>query len=213
MPFTFAPVGPVTAYQFPDDASAGESAFLSVVSTGSELWLRAYALTLKPLAAALIARQKAGQLTHITVDHSCMVDDKAQKALVDSLVAAGLEITVCTSYAGKEYIAHEKTAVDADGLVFTGSTNWSESAWRQINKSLAFRSPEFVQQFVASFNTSVAYAWKNEREYQLMSEPPANITQADLTDPVAEPEPTPTKGRAASKAEAVLTDNESTTEE
>lgn len=165
----------VKSYQFPDDSTVGKAAFLTGLETLAEIWLRAYALTMPEVSTALIKAHEAGCKRHLTVDHSCM-EDRTQATLVQGLVTAGLEVTITTSYAGADYIAHEKTSVDADGNVFTGSTNWSDSAWLQINKSLAFNSPAFVSQFVASFNESVQYAWTHEASFQLMSEQPAPTT-------------------------------------
>lgn len=169
---TIPQLSDVRCYQFPDDATAGRAAFLAGLDTTAELWLRAYALTMPEVSTALIKAHEAGYKRHLTVDHSCM-EDRTQAMLVQGLVTAGLEVTITTSYAGADYIAHEKTLVDAEGNVFTGSTNWSDSAWLQINKSLAFNSPAFLAQFVESFNTSVAYAWTHEQAFQLMSEQPA----------------------------------------
>jgi hypothetical protein len=162
---------PVTFWQFPDDAEAGKAFFLNALATPTELWLRAYALTMPEASQALIEAHKSGFKRHVTVDHSQM-EDRTQKALVEGIVAAGVEVTITTSYAGADYIAHEKTVVDALGNVFTGSTNWSDSAWSQINKSVSFQSLDFLAQFRASFDESVAYAWKNERSFQLMSAEP-----------------------------------------
>lgn len=161
----------IKSWQFPDDATAGKAAFLAGLDTTAEGWLRAYALTMPEVSTALIKAHQAGYKRHLTVDHSCM-EDRTQAQLVQGLVSAGLEVTITTSYAGADYIAHEKTFVDAAGNVFTGSTNWSDSAWLQINKSLQFNSPEFVAQFVTSFNESVAYAWEHEQSFQLMSQQP-----------------------------------------
>jgi hypothetical protein len=172
-PFIFTPTGPVTSFQFPDDADAGKAKFLSMLQTPAELWLRCYAVTMPEVSDALIAAHQAGYARHVTVDHSEMTDT-AQATLVRGLATAGLEVTICTSYAGPDYISHEKTLADAGGNVFTGSTNWSESAWDQLNKSLVFNSPSFVAQLVASFHESVQYAWTSERGMQILYEPPAS---------------------------------------
>lgn len=172
MSVTTTITGPVTVWQFPDDQKLGRMAFLSRLHTRAELWLRAYALTMPEVSTALIDAHNAGLVRHVAVDHSQVMMDHTQAALVKGLVAAGVEVTVSTSYAGGDYIAHEKTCCDARGNVFTGSTNWSESAWRQINCSLQFNSPGFVTQFRASFERQVAYAWTHERPFQLMAAPP-----------------------------------------
>jgi len=169
-------LGPVTSYQFPDDAEAGKAAFLDQLATPEELWMRAYALTMPEAAKALEEAHAAGRARHVTVDHSQM-EDKTQLKLVEGLTGVGVEVTILTSYAGADYIAHEKTIVDAAGDVFTGSTNWSDSAWLQINKSLSFNSPMFLAQFRASFFKSVAYAWTNERSFQLMPSRPAWVAE------------------------------------
>jgi hypothetical protein len=168
-------LGKVTLWQFPDDNEAGIEAFLKLLSTPNELWVRAYTFTMATASTVLIARQKADQLTHISVDHSCL-EYATQLKLVQGLIEAGLEVTVTTSYKGADYIAHEKTVVDSSGAFFTGSTNWSASAWDQINKSIQGVSTDFLAQFKESFEKSIQYAWTHERAFQLMSQPPISYS-------------------------------------
>ena len=164
--------GSVTALQFPDDAIVGKRMFLEALAAPAEGWLRAYAFTLTEAASALETARRAGLGRHGIVDHSCM-SDRTQAAIIKGMVAEGFEWTVATSTAGADYISHEKTFCDADGNVYTGSTNWSDSAWLQTNKSLVFNSPEIAEQFVKSFKAQVAWAWEHERSFQLLASPPA----------------------------------------
>ena len=163
--------GPVTAWQFPDDAAAGEAAFLALLHSPAETWIRAYAFTMKALTDECIAAHRAGVKLHIALDHSQEVGHY-EKPEVERLVAAGVETTIATSYAGSKYIAHEKGLFTAAGECWEGSTNFSSSAWEQINTALQFSSDAYVAMQVDSFNREVAYAWSNEKALQVMSAAP-----------------------------------------
>ena len=164
----FSPTGPVTAWQFPDDQVAGEEAFLGLLHNPAETWIRAYAFTMKALTDECIAAHQAGVKLHIALDRSQEVGTY-EKPEVERLVAAGVETTIATSYAGSKFIAHEKGLFTAAGECWEGSTNFSSSAWQQINTALQFDSSPYVEMQVASFNREIQYAWANEKQFQLMS--------------------------------------------
>lgn len=174
---TIPQLAPVTAWEFPEDAEAGKAALLAHWTENPvETWLRAYALTMRELTEAIIAAEKTAP-THVYVDHT-QCEDEDQLTLVKELVAAGVEVTIGTSPAGSGYIAHTKAYVDADGDCWEGSTNFSESAWHQVNTAFQFNSPAWRDMMVAAFNRDVAYAWEHERSLQLMSVPPASVADA-----------------------------------
>ena len=105
--------------------------------------------------------------------------DKTETPLVQQLVQAGVEVTLGTSPAGSQYICHTKGIVSdaAPGgalWCWEGSTNFSLSAWKQVNTALVFSSQAWRDQFVAQFEALRNYAWANERILQLMSAPPAD---------------------------------------
>ena len=162
----------VTCWQFPDDAAAGKQAFLNVLANPQETWILAYAFTMGELAGEVVAAHKAGVPVHVFVDHSESITP-IQKAILQPMVAAGCEVTIGTSYAGSRYIAHEKGMATVGGSCWEGSTNFSASAWSQINTAMQFDSPEYRDRFVGTFNRAVEYAWANEQSYQMMERKPA----------------------------------------
>lgn len=164
----------VTCWQFPDDAVTGKAAFLQYFSDPAETWVLAYSLTLAPLVDEIIAAHQAGVPIHMYVDHSQSVSH-TQAAVVGRLATAGVEVTIGTSWEGKGYIAHEKGYATADGDCWEGSTNFSQTAWDQINTAMQFNSPEYRDNLKATFQHAVEYAWTNERSYQVMQAPPASF--------------------------------------
>lgn len=163
----------LTAWEFPDDALAGKAAFIAQWDDQIERWIRAYALTMRELVAPLIAANKVAP-QHCYVDLSCM-SDATQKVVVDEIVAGGVEVTIGTSPAGPEFIAHTKSIIAVNGDCWEGSTNFSESAWRQVNTAFQFNSISWAQMMVEAFNRDVVYAWANCASDQLMSaQPTAN---------------------------------------
>ena len=173
----FTPSGAITAWQLPDDAEAAEAAFLALLHNPAETWIRAYAFTMKALTDECIAAHEAGVKLHIALDRSQEVGTY-EKPEVERLVAAGVETTIATSYAGSKYIAHEKGLFTAAGECWEGSTNFSSSAWKQINTALQFVSPAYQAMQVRTFNHEVQYAWAQERSYQLMANPPASFVSS-----------------------------------
>jgi hypothetical protein len=167
----------LTAYEFPEDAAAGQAALLAHwTKNPTETWLRAYAFTIRALAEAVIEANKTAP-QHLYIDHS-QCEDEDQLVLVKEMVAAGVEVTIGTSPAGEGFIAHTKAFVDKLGNCWEGSTNFSESAWQQVNTAFQFVSPEWRDMMIAAFNRDVAYAWTNEARFQLMAAQPTLATAA-----------------------------------
>lgn len=176
MSFVITPSS-LKAYQFPDDADEGRSDFLGWFKDPNETWLRAYGFTMPDLVAEIIDAHKNGTPIHVLLDHTQEVGHFEHPLAVE-LVQAGVETTVCTSYAGSKYIAHEKGFVTSMADCWEGSVNFSSTGWEQINSAFAFNSPVWRDHFVASFVKNVKYAWANERAMQLMSTPPAYAVAA-----------------------------------
>lgn len=175
MPFQITTT--VTCYLLPDDGAQAKADFLKHLLDPGETWIIAYAFTLTDMINDLVAAQKQGIPLHIYLDHSQEVG-KVEKPLVQQLVSAGVEVTIGTSPAGSQYICHTKGMVSdpaANGgalWCWEGSTNFSLSAWKQVNTALVFSSQEWRDQFVAQFEALRNFAWANERNLQLMASPP-----------------------------------------
>jgi hypothetical protein len=167
----------VIAWELPEDAVAAKQAAINHWAVNpEETWLLAYAFTMRELVQPILDASKAGFPTHMYVDESCMKDDAKQVTIVKELVAGGVEVTVGSSPAGPAYIAHTKAYVGRSGACWEGSTNWSESAWQQVNTAMQFNSPAWRDMIIAAFNVRVAYAWANEASDQLMAAQPAPVT-------------------------------------
>jgi hypothetical protein len=164
----------VTAWEFPEDAEAGKAALLEHWTQPSpvETWLRAYAFTMGELATAIIQAAKVAP-QHVYVDKSQYQAETEMQALCKTVAETpNVDLTIGTSPAGAGFIAHTKAFVDRDGNCWEGATNFSESAWHQVNTALQFVSPEWRDLIVAGFNRDVAYAWSSEASLQIMSKEP-----------------------------------------
>jgi PLD-like domain len=149
-----------------------------------EAWIIAYAFTLPDMIKELIAAHEAKVPLHLYLDYS-QYSGKTEKPLVQQLVQAGIEVTVGTSPAGSQYICHTKGIVSdaAPGgalWCWEGSTNFSLSAWKQVNTALVFSSQAWRDQFVAQCEGLWDFAWANERSLQLMSSPPPDTGAAPV---------------------------------
>ena len=181
MPFTISTT--VTCYLLPDDGPVAQQEFLKNLLDPGETWIIAYAFTLPDMINELLAAHQKGVPLHLYLDYSQYKSDKSETPLVQKLVQAGVEVTVGTSPAGSQYICHTKGIVSdaAPGgalWCWEGSTNFSLSAWKQVNTALVFSSQEWRGQFVAQFEALRNFAWANERNLQIMSAPPADKGKA-----------------------------------
>lgn len=180
MPFTISTT--ITCYLLPEDGAVAQQVFLKNLLDPGETWIIAYAFTLPDMINELIAAHQRDIPLHLYLDYS-QYQDKTETPLVQKLVQAGIEVTVGTSPSGSEYICHTKGIVSdaAPGgalWCWEGSTNFSLSAWKQVNTALVFSSPAWRDQFVAQFEALRDFAWANERNLQIMSAPPPDTNAA-----------------------------------
>ncbi|WP_167472652.1 phospholipase D-like domain-containing protein [Nocardia arthritidis] len=178
MPFVID--GSVTCYLMPDDHDEAERRFLELVAAPGETWLIAYSFTLATAVDELIAAHGRGVRLHLYLDHS-QSTGKAEHPVISRLVAAGIEVTIGTSTSGAGYICHSKgLAVDtaAGPQCWEGSVNFSSTGWLQVNTAMNFAAADWRDHFVAQFNTLRRYAWTQERDLQLMPQPPADLNTA-----------------------------------
>ncbi|HXW57120.1 MAG TPA: phospholipase D-like domain-containing protein [Candidatus Cybelea sp.] len=180
MPFTIDTA--ITCYLLPGDGPVAQQAFLRNLLDPGATWIIAYAFTLPDMINELLAAQRRGTPLHLYLDYS-QYRDKTETPLVQKLVQAGVEVTVGTSPAGSQYICHTKGIVSdaAPGgalWCWEGSTNFSLSAWKQVNTALVFSSEQWRDQFVAQFEALRDFAWANERNLQIMPWPPPDTGAA-----------------------------------
>jgi hypothetical protein len=181
MPFTIDTT--ITCYLLPGDGPTAEADFLQHLTNMGETWVIAYAFTLPDMINDLITAHQKGVKLHLYLDHS-QSTGKAEAPLLQKLLAAGIEITIGTSPEGSAYICHTKGIVSdaaAGGgqpWCWEGSTNFSLSAWKQVNTAMVFSSLDWRNDFVAQFEALRDYAWANEKSMQIMSSPPPDLGAA-----------------------------------
>jgi hypothetical protein len=181
MPFQITTT--VTCYLLPQDGPQAKSDFLQHLRDPGETWIIAFAFTLTDMINDLITAHKQGIPLHLYLDHSQAIE-ALEQPLVQQLASAGVEVTIGTSTAGSQYICHTKGMVSdpaASGgalWCWEGSTNFSLSAWQQVNTALVFASQQWRDEFVAQFQGLVNFAWTNERSMQMMSAPPPDVGKA-----------------------------------
>jgi PLD-like domain len=162
MPFKISTT--VTCYLLPQDGTAAKSVFLKNLLDPGETWIIAYSFTLPDMIHELLGAHQKGLPLHIYLDRSQEVG-KLEMPLIQQLVDAGIEVTVGTSPAGTRFICHTKGIVSDPGKnggelwCWEGSTNFSESAWNQVNTAMVFASQDWRDQFVAQFEALRNFAW------------------------------------------------------
>lgn len=175
--------GSITCYLMPDDGAAAQKSFLDHLLDPGETWIIAYAFTLPDMIHELLEAQHKDVPLHLYLDHS-QSTGTAEKSQVQQLVDAGIEVTIGTSSAGSKYICHTKGMVSdpasRGGALYCweGSTNFSLSAWKQVNTAMVFTSQKWRDEFVAQFEALRDFAWAAERSMQLMANPPADTGSA-----------------------------------
>jgi phosphatidylserine/phosphatidylglycerophosphate/cardiolipin synthase-like enzyme len=175
MPFQMTAT--ITCYLLPADGTVAEQELLNHISDPGETYIIAFSFTLVPLIDDLISAHQNGVPLHIFLDHS-QSEGALQAGQIQRLIDAGIEVTIGTSPAGVQYICHTKGVVSNDDPVWCweGSTNFSESAWFQVNTAMVFSSQAWYDNFVAQFEQIRQYAWTNERQFQMMKAPPPGVT-------------------------------------
>ena len=174
----------VTCYLLPGDGATAQADFLQHLTDPGETWIIAYAFTLPDMIKELLQAHKQGLPLYIYLDSS-QAEGNVERPLVQQLVNAGIEVTIGTSPAGSQFICHTKGIVsdrapDGKGTLWCweGSTNFSLSAWKQVNTAMVFASQQWRNEFVAQFEALRDFAWTNERSMQLMKQPPPDLGKA-----------------------------------
>lgn len=181
MPFVIE--SKVTCYLLPQDGPTAKKDFLDHLLDPGETWITAYAFTLPDMIHDLLQAQAQKIPLHIYLDHSQSVG-RTEEPLIHQLVDAGIEVTIGTSPAGSKFICHTKGMVSDPAKqggslwCWEGSTNFSLSAWQQVNTAMVFASQKWRDEFVAQFEALRDFAWAHERDLQIMSAPPADLGKA-----------------------------------
>ncbi|HUI00771.1 MAG TPA: phospholipase D-like domain-containing protein [Nitrososphaerales archaeon] len=167
----------ITCYLLPGDGAVAQAEFLKHISDPGETYIIAYGFTLVPMIDDLIAAHQNGVPLHIFLDHT-QAEGSMEQPEVQRLVDAGLEVTIGTSPAGTQYICHTKGVVSNDDPVWCweGSTNFSQSAWDQVNTAMVFSAQAWYDNFVAQFVQIRQFAWTKEGQFQVMKSPPPGVT-------------------------------------
>ena len=99
-------------------------ALLFVLGGPSSLDIAMYAWT-DPQLNALVTQLAERCSVRLTLDSSQFKDDDERQKLASTLNAAGVDFSIGTSKRGA--IMHLKSGVIDGTVIFTGSTNWSDS--------------------------------------------------------------------------------------
>lgn len=121
----------------------------------SSLDIAMYAWT-DPQLNALVTQLAERCSVRLTLDSSQFKDDDERQKLAWTLNAAGVDYSIGTSERGA--IMHLKSGVIDGTVIFTGSTNWSDSGEEKQDNSLTVAiSPAEAAQFSARFSAIHAY--------------------------------------------------------
>lgn len=150
-----------TLYVTPDD-DAHAALIAAATSATTSLHLTIYGFTLADLAQIFIDKMRAGLSVGIVVDKTQAAGPK-QHALLQTLVDAGVPVTIATSPTGA--INHEKCllidlelgADHNDSYACYGSFNFSDSAEKQENHLQVDNDPGICQMFWRQYQETQAY--------------------------------------------------------
>lgn len=138
----------VEAYFSPSDATT--SHLLSVINSAQHtLGFQVLTLTRSDIANALIARHNAGVNVRGDLDNG--TDSGSEYA---NLVAAGVDVRLNdgSGLLHHKYLLADATDIHHDGVVLTGSHNWSAAAENSNNENtLIVRDPDLANQYLQEF--------------------------------------------------------------
>ena len=157
-------VGSTTFYFAPADPVQAEIlAFAAAEQT--ELCVGAYALTLAPLVADLLANHARGLTQQVLCDLSQEQGHYEHPAVVQ-LINAGVDVVIGTAPSGN--ILHSKYLLGkSQQAVFSGSYNFSASAAIQDNCSQLFADQLVWQAYRSHFDVARAWVVANEPQDQI----------------------------------------------
>lgn len=152
--FLFAPADPVQA-----------EIVTFTAAEQTELCVGAYAFTLAPLVAALLANHQRGLAQLVLADLSQSRGTPDHAALVQ-IINAGIDTVVGTAPSGN--ILHSKYLLGkSQQSVFSGSYNFSQSAAVQDNCSQVFADQLVWTAFRSHFDSARAWVVANEPQDQI----------------------------------------------
>ena len=165
--FLFAPA---------DDVQGEILAFASGEQT--ELCVGAYAFTLAPLVAAMLANHQRGLSQLVLADLSQSRGAPDHAALVE-VINAGIDTVIGTAPSGN--ILHSKYLLGkSQQSVFSGSYNFSASAAVQDNCSQVFTDQLVWQAFRAHFDAARTWVVAHEPQDQIKAAVVAGVDVATL---------------------------------
>ena len=133
-----------------------EALLFILASAQQSIDIAMYAFTDPDLNTALTASATSGIRVRLTLDSSQFRSDDEKDKLASLLAAAGVDVSIGTSEKGA--IMHLKSGVVDGTVLWTGSTNWSDSGEEKQDNSLRVSvSPAEAAQFVARFSAIHAY--------------------------------------------------------
>jgi phosphatidylserine/phosphatidylglycerophosphate/cardiolipin synthase-like enzyme len=142
---------------FSPDDQVHDALLFILGQAATSIDLAMYAWTDPALVVAVTDAAQRGVMVTLTLDSSQFKDDDERQKLATVLAAAGVDVSIGTSEKGA--IQHLKSGVIDGTVVFTGSTNWSDSGEElQDNSLTVFLSPVEAAQFIARFAT--IHAWQ-----------------------------------------------------
>ncbi len=141
--------------------------------------LNVYGLADPEVTAALVDRHTQGVLVSVVCDHT-QASGPADKAQLQALVDAGIEVVITTSPTGA--IDHEKVCIIdvVDGVmadtsaVWYGSYNFSQSAQKQRNYAEHDNDPSIVARFWSDWQASHDWGVAHHPEWQLKPTTPTD---------------------------------------
>ena len=143
---------PPIEIKFSPQGGCTDAIVQEIEAARQSILVQAYSFTSKLIAAALVEAHKRGVRVEVILDSEQVSDAHSE---IDSLVWAGIPTQIDAEHA----IAHNKVMVIDDGVVITGSFNFTHQAERSNAENLLIiRDKDIAKAYADNWNVHAAHS-------------------------------------------------------
>jgi len=163
---------PVETYLMPADGYDAKLRLLSLMQKPVEKWVILYEASMQEFWDTITFCLREDHIVHVYADHSLATRPTEKKSLFE-IKSAGADVVIGTSTTSKFFIAHSKIVAFAPadsqnpGIVWEGSTNFSEASWSECNTAIVVQSTAYQEAVRDQWNALANFARKQEGAWQL----------------------------------------------
>jgi phosphatidylserine/phosphatidylglycerophosphate/cardiolipin synthase-like enzyme len=116
----------------------------AIDNSQSSALIQAYSFTQERIAKSLVAAKQRGERVEVIIDKG---DAGSRRPLIEMLVNGGVIVLLD----GKHPIAHSKTLILDEAIVFTGSSNFTNGAEKNAENSLKISDKKIAQLYTENW--------------------------------------------------------------